>query len=525
MPPARGRPMSRPCMLPILFAALGCGSIAAQSATRPNILLAISDDQSYPHASAYGDQTVKTPAFDRIAKEGVLFTNAFCASPGCSPSRAALLTGRHTWQLEHAGTHASSFDSKFVTFPDLLEDAGYVVGYTGKGWGPGNFKDGGRKRNPAGTAFSVRSKDKPPSGISRTDYAAGFDAFLAERPDGKPFCFWFGGHEPHRSFAKGVGEAAGKSLASVTVPAFLPDRPQIRSDLLDYYVEIEWFDSHLQAILQSLERAGELDNTLIIVTSDNGMAFPRAKANCYEAGIHVPLAIRFGPVAKAGRVLEDLVGFVDLTATILEAAGVDHPGAPYPPSGRSLMDLLRSEDQGLVDPTRDAVFSARERHSSSRWNNLAYPQRAIRTARFLYIRNFKPERWPAGAPQKLGTGKGAESLGPMHGGYHDIDGCPTLTFLIKGIEDPEIARYLHLAVDRRPAEELFDIIEDPGCLKNLAGAPRFEKARAELAKRLNDTLRETQDPRVVDDDGGEIFETYRRYSKIRNFPRPTDPDE
>src|SRR5262245_32846001 len=108
----------------------------------PNILLAIADDWSWPHAGAYGCQFVQTPAFDRVAKEGVLFTRAFCASPGCSPSRAALLTGRPTWQLEHAGTHASSFSKDLAVYPDVLEAAGYHVGFTGKGWGPGNFKAG-----------------------------------------------------------------------------------------------------------------------------------------------------------------------------------------------------------------------------------------------------------------------------------------------------------------------------------------------------------------------------------------------
>src|SRR5688500_4452495 len=136
----------------VLILVLVC---AAPALGKPNILIAIADDWSWPHAGAYGCKFVKTPAFDRVAKEGVLFRNAFTASPGCSPSRAALLTGRHTWQLEQAGTHASSFPKKFQVYPDLLEAAGYHVGHTGKAWGPGNFKEGGRTRNPAGPAYSA----------------------------------------------------------------------------------------------------------------------------------------------------------------------------------------------------------------------------------------------------------------------------------------------------------------------------------------------------------------------------------
>ena len=480
---------------------------------RPNIPFAISDDQSYPHASAYGYNAVRTPAFDRVAREGVLFTNAFSPSPGCSPTRAALLTGRHIWQIENAGTHASSFPAKYVTFPDLLEQSGYFVGFTGKGWGPGNWEDF-RPRNPAGPEFAKHTMEPPHKSMNNTDYAANFADFLEQRPTGKPFCFWYGGKEPHRQYEKGSGLKVGKAPADVVVPSFLPDTPDIRSDILDYTVEIEWFNTHLERILAMLEEAGELDNTLIIVTSDNGMPFPRAKANLYEFGIHMPLAIRWGAKVPAGRVVDDMVGFVDLTATILDAAGVEHPGE-YPLSGRSIVDTLSSDQQGDVDKTRTHIFSGRERHSSSRYKNLTYPQRAIRTRQYLYIRNFAPERWPAGAPQKY---EKDGSLGPMHGGYHDIDASPSLTFLIENRLDSKLRRFFDLAVGKRPAEELFDVTKDPGCLDNLATKPGFDETRARLRKQLDDYLKDTADPRAFAN--GEVFENYRRYSPIRKFPPP-----
>lgn len=486
--------------------------------SRPNILIAISDDQSWPHASAYGSTMVDTPNFDRIAREGVLFSQAFCASPGCSPSRAAFLTGRNTWQIEHAGTHASYFDPKYKTFPDRLAEKGYFVGHVGKGWGPGDFKQLGRTTNPAGPAFG---KGRGANKWSR--YAAGFKTFLEQRPDDKPFCFWFGSSDPHRGYEKGSGLKTGKKLEDAEVPPFLPDTPEIRSDLLDYAFEVERFDTNLGEILQLLEETGEFDNTLILVTSDNGMPFPRAKANCYEFGIHMPLAIRWIQ-GTPGRIVDDLVGFTDLTATIYDVAGVT-PSRDTPIEGQSIRGILESDQEGIVDKSRSAVYSARERHSSSRYNSLGYPQRSMRTHDYLYIRNYKPERWPAGPSQKYASVKYAENgkvlqstLEREYGGYHDIDACPTLSFLIAGQETTQMGRFLELAVALRPAEELFDVRTDPGCLTNLAANPALRSVKVELAARLNEYLAATGDPRVSGN--GEIWETYPRVSKLRWFPEP-----
>ena len=492
---------------------------------RPNILIAISDDQSYPHASAYGYEAISTPAFDRVARAGVLFRNAFTPAPGCSPMRAALLTGRYIWQIEHAGTHASSFPQKYEVFQQRLEDRGYFVGFTAKGWGPGNWQVSGRSLNPAGPEFSSKRLTSPP-GIRNTDYAANFADFLAQRPPDQPFSFWFGASEPHRRFKRGIGRENGLDPAKVEVPAFLPDTPEIRDDILDYCYEIQWFDSHLESMLDLLADAGELENTLVIVTSDNGMAFPRAKANVYEYGIHMPLAVAWPNRVPAGRTVDDIVNLIDLTATIYEATEVTPP-REYPIAGRSLMNVLASDANGVVDPERDATFSGRERHSSSRFHSLGYPQRCIRTQQYLYIRNFRPERWPAGAPRKYGRGSYADNadvlagkLGPEHGGYHDIDACPSLTFLIENWDDPTIGPFLHLAVDKRPSEELFDIQQDPGCLRNLAPDPSFAKTKEELSRRLLDKLTATRDARVVGPDRGAVWESYPRYSKLRWFPTP-----
>jgi uncharacterized sulfatase len=498
-----------------LGAAVFPGMASAADDRRPNILFAISDDQSWAHASAYGYKGVATPAFDRVAKMGVLFNHAFAGSPGCSPSRAALLTGRHTWMIEQAGTHASSFPRKYPVYPELLQKAGYHVGLTGKGWGPGDWQIDGWPHNPAGAAYDKRKAEPPHGFIRNNDYAGNFADFLGQKDADKPFCFWYGGSEPHRKYEEGAGLKTGKKLEDVVVPPFLPDTPEIRSDILDYLVEIEHFDRHLGRMLQLLEARGELENTLVIVTSDNGMPFPRAKANCYEYGIHVPLAIAWPARVPGNRTVDDLVGFVDLTATILEVAKVSHPASAPPPAGRSIMNVLASRKQGTVDPARDRVFAARERHSSARYGNLGYPQRALRTKDYLYIRNFAPDRWPAGAPQSLDeSGK----PGPMHAGYHDSDASPTLTFLAVNRDRPQFGRFFELAVARRPAEELYDIRKDPGCIVNLAGEAAHAKTRQQLARQLNDYLEKTGDARLTGN--GDVWESYIRYSPLRKFPPP-----
>jgi N-sulfoglucosamine sulfohydrolase len=507
---------SHTCTSLILAILLGGSHDAAAADQRPNILFAISDDQSYPHASAYGNASTTTPAFDRVARQGVLCNNAFVTYPSCSPSRASLLTGRYPWQIEHAGNFSSTFGPKYIVYPDVLEDAGYCVGYTGKGWGPGDWRGTGRLRNPAGMEYN-RFQMPSPEGINSNNYARNFKHFLTRRPKGKPFVFWFGSTEPHRRYQDGIGRQRGKQLADADVPEFLPNTPVVQSDMLDYSVEIEWFDSHLGRMLQTLEAMGELDNTLVVVTSDNGMPFPRAKANVYEFGIHVPMALMWQKHIPGGRVIEDMISFVDLAPTFLDAAGVQHPG-PHPMAGASLLGILKSGRQGLVDRSRTAVLASRERHASARYKNFGYPQRVIRTHDYLYLRNYEPDYWPAGQPRAYdfdGT------LGPRHGAYDDIDASPSKSLLIKGRDDPAITPFFDMAVGKRPEEELYDVREDPGCVRNLAEDPEFAAIRQELRNRLESSLADKGDSRIVAD--GHVFRTYRRVVRGNRFPDPNDP--
>lgn len=507
------------------YSVLACVLLIATdvvAADRPNILIAIADDQSYPHTSAYGDPVIKTPAFDRVARAGVLFHNAFTPAPGCSPMRAAFLTGREIWQNREAGTHASFFPRDLPVFTEQLADAGYHVGMTGKGWAPG--RAAGWPHNPAGESYSARKTDAP-KGISSNDYSANFEDFLAERRGDQPFCFWFGASEPHRVYEQGIGQRHGLDPAQVAVPPFLPDCDVVRGDIADYLFEIQWFDSHLTRMLDHLQRTGQLENTLVIVTSDNGMPFPRAKANLYEYGIHMPLAVAWPKKISGGQSTRDLVSLIDVTKTIFEASAVP-PKMPDQMPGQSLLSRYAIESDKTLPP-RDEVFSGRERHSSSRYRTLSYPCRCIRTQTHLYIRNFAPERWPAGTPQKFDratydqAGKLVSSkLGDPHGGYHDIDNGPTLQWMIAHRDQPSTAALLSAAVDRRPGEELYDIGVDPGCLHNLAQSADHEQIRKDLSQRLTDYLTRTGDLRQTDPEAGQVWETYPRVSSLRWFPIP-----
>jgi N-sulfoglucosamine sulfohydrolase len=485
---------------------LACSTISTHAAApRPNVLVFITDDQAFPYASAYGSRLVRTPAFDRVAREGALFTQAFAASPGCSPSRAAFLTGRHPWQLREAGTHSSSFPADLPVLPDVLEAAGYAVGTTGKGWGPGDWKISGRKRNPAGPAFVGHEAATPPPGADKRDYTANFRDFLATVPAEQPFFFWLGTTEPHAPFSPASLGGPSEADVAASIPEFLPDRPAVREDLRAYAAEIELADRHLAATLHALEMAGRLDNTLVIVTSDNGIPLPRGKANLYDAGTRVPLAIRWPAGVAPGRTLEHVVSLLDITHTIYTATGVTPPPGLV---GRDLTPVLRTAAISL--PTDGAVFTARERHSYARKDNLGYPARAVRTDRYLYIRNYAPDRWPAGDPQ------GAEKSAY---GFYDIDETATKALFCtpQTSNDPVLDRFRELALGLRPAEELYDTAVDPGNLHNLATDSAHEGTLATLRNRLQAEQQRTGDLRLTNPSAAEVWETFPRYGKMRDL--------
>ena len=454
---------------------------------RPNILFCLADDQSYPHASAYGEPVIQTPVFDRVAREGVLFTQTYCAAPSCTPSRSAILTGQDIWRLGQGGQLFGTLPEHYPIYTDLLAKSGYFVGYSDKGWAPGSIEAGGRTSNPAGPSFK------------------NFQEFFGKTPQGQPWCFWFGSRDPHRGYKKGSGVQSGMDPSKVNVPDVLPDTPEVRSDICDYFWEIQRFDRQIGKMIKLIEEAGQLDNTLIVITSDNGMPFPRGKANLYDLGTRMPMAICWPKHVPGGRTVDDFVNLTDLAPTFLTAAGLEPPKEM---TGHSLLNLLKSRQSGNVEANRDAVYTGRERHSWCRIDGKGYPGRMIRTKDFLYIRNYAPDRWPAGT-YRIRTNEGQ---------YGDIDASPTKDVMIA--QRDEIARVFDLAFGMRPQEELYDCRKDPYQRTNLASDPAYTTTLRELSTRLTEYLRATDDPRETT--GQAPWDTWEYYGR-KNWPILPEP--
>jgi arylsulfatase A-like enzyme len=516
----------------VCVAALLWASPAARASNPPNILFAFADDWGRfagAYAALDGPGTIndaaRTPHFDRIAREGVLFRQAFVSAPSCTPCRSALMTGQHFWRTGRGAIlRGAVWDDALPSFPLLLRDAGYHIGETYKVWTPGRpadapFGAGRYAYERAGGQFNQFSQHATRRVAGGADLASAkqalldqvrgnFDDFLADRAPGQPFLYWFGPTNVHRAWEPGSGRAlwgidpddlAGK------LPPFLPDVPEVREDLADYLGEAAAFDAALGLLLARLEELGELDRTLVVVSGDHGPpGFPHGKCNLYDFGTQVPLAIRWGG-APGGRVVDDLASLIDLAPTLLEAAGVEIPAGT---SGRSLAPLLQSARGGQIDPQRTAVFVGRERHvENARADFAPYPQRGIRTHDYLYIVNFRPERWPLGDPYRLNGDdppSRRELVGNTRCTLPDEDAGPTKAWIVEHRDDPAYRHYFRGAYGKRPREELYDLHRDPHQLDNVAQDAAYAEVRAELQRRLLAELHRTGDPRVVDE--GRYFE-------------------
>jgi arylsulfatase A-like enzyme len=409
--------------LNIAFSSMGTALLLTASAysqvqkLRPNIVFCIADDASYHHFGANGCSWANTPNFDRICREGLQFNNCYTPNAKSAPSRACILTGRNSWQLREAGNHITNFPADIKTFPEILLENGYETAFTGKGWEPGNpgVVDG-QFRQLTGKPYQKHTVTPPTRAMSNIAYAANFEQFLEERDVGKPFFFWCGSREPHRSYIYGSGIATGgKNLNMIDrVPDFLPDNDTVRTDLLDYAFEIEYFDRQIGEMLDVLERNDLLENTLFVVTSDNGMPIPRSKANNYEYANHMPLAVYWkGGIENPGRCIDDYISFIDYAPTFLDVAGVEWEGSGMLSTpGKSMMDIFVNNTDGK---DRSFILLGRERDDYGRPRNQGYPVRAVICENILYQINLKPHLYPMGNPEM---------------GYPDADGGPTKTVML-----------------------------------------------------------------------------------------------
>jgi N-sulfoglucosamine sulfohydrolase len=465
--------------LVLVFLSLASVCTADDRTSKPNVLFILADNWRFPTAGVLGDPAAKTPAFDRIAREGLLFSHVFNPVPSCTPTRSCLLTGRYAHELGASASLWSSFPVDTPVVTELLREAGYEVGYTGKPWGPGNFDVSGWKENPVGTKFSD------------------FEGFHSKHDPRKPFFFWLGntdtatkaGKLPYLAEAKLVLDAN-----QIVVPPELPDCPEVREDLMNYYGGVMRLDNEAAKAIAVLEKAGTLDDTVIVYTSDNGWQLPRGLANCYDAGSRVPLAIRWGSRLEAGIRIDKFVNLAELGPTFLEIAGLTPPREMTLGSIKNLMF-------GMPDgQSRDAVFMERERHANVRQDNQSYPIRAVRTRDFLYLRNLRPERWPAGDPDVLF----------LHGRpYGDVDTTRVKDFLISHQYDPVYAKYMTLIFGKRPSEEFYDVRIDPHQLNNVAGNPKYNDDLQRHRDLVDDWMKRTRDPRMDPQyDGWDTFPYY-----------------
>lgn len=523
-------PMKHTTLLTLVLSLLLSASHAAEK--KPNILFLFADDWG-KYASIYAEvegagghnDAVRTPNFDRIAKEGVLFRNAHVSAPSCTPCRSALLTGQHFWRTNTGAIlRGAVWDASIPSYPLLLQDAGYHIGYTYKVWGPGtpsnspfvkeqNFgKRGGKFNQFSQTVTQLLADGKTAEEAKETLYAevrGNFQDFLAAREGDAPWCYWFGPTNVHRKWIKGSGkELWGIDPDSLKgkMPPYLPDVHEVREDLADYFGEISAWDAGIAVILEELEKTGERENTLVVISGDHGApGFPYGKCNLYGFGTNVPLSIT-GPGVKGGRVVEDFASLTDLAPTFLEAAGAKVPEVM---TGRSLWPTLKSEKSGLVDESRTRVFTGRERHVEiARADYSPYPQRAIRKADHVLIVNFRPDRYPMGDHYRLDSSEdpSVEELeNETRVTLPDEDAGPTKAWLVRARNTAEWREHFDWVYGKRPKYELYDLAKDPHETTNVADDPAYAEVKEALEKELMEELTSTGDPRLIED--GKFFET------------------
>jgi N-sulfoglucosamine sulfohydrolase len=505
-------------------------AVFALGAERPNIVFIFADDWGR-YASCYAgldgrpspNDIVRTPNIDRVARSGVLFKNAFVPAPSCTPCRSSLLSGQYFFRTGRGAVlQGAQWDAAIPSWPLILKDAGYHIGKSHKVWSPGTPADapfGGQQFAFDGAQFSNFSENATKLVASGEPLAdakakvsanvrANFDAFLAARPAGTPFCYWFGPTNVHRTWVRGSGKALwGIEPDSLRgkLPKFLPDVPEVREDVADYLGEVQALDAGVGILLKRLEESGELERTIVIISGDHGMpGMPGGKCNLYDFGTRVAL-VAMGPGIKAGRVVDDFVNLMDLAPTFCEIGGA-RPGLTM--TSRSFADVLRSEKSGQVDEARTWVVTGRERHVGfAREENRPYPQRALRTPDFLYVRNFKPDRWPMGTPTGITDTTLPDPgalLSQTYTAFADMDASPTKAWVVMHRNDPAWRWHYDYAFAKRPAEELFDLKSDPDQVKNVAEVPAYAEAKTRMAAQLMKILKDAGDPRVTDD--GETFE-------------------
>jgi N-sulfoglucosamine sulfohydrolase len=452
--------MSRSLTLFALFAL----TPATTAAEAPNILLVLSDDHSAAHVGCYGNPDIKTPNIDAFAKEGMRFDRYYVGTPQCVPSRATIMTGRSAVAVQNT-RFSAPLAMEYRTFLETLKDkGGYFAGVAGRNYhldGSATPPETEKVFREHGLRTFAKRLDYVKTAGQRPQIIEQYREFLDAVPKGKPFALQLCFSDPHRAYTPG-GVPAPHDPAKLKLPAFYPDTKLVREDFARYYDEISRFDADVGTVLAELGKRGLADNTLVVVSGDNGAAQFRGKGTLYEFGIHCPLVVRWPGKVKAGTTTGELVSGEDLAPTFLAAAGVE---APKEITGRSFLPLLKGEKH----TPREFVFAQRGAHGSGLPTNSA----AFDLGRCVVSRKHKliyNALWQIP--------------------YHPVDfaGDAMWKELVAMNKDgklsPELSRMYFSPT--RPMFELYDLEADPDELKNLAGTA---EARA-VEQRLKGALQE-----------------------------------
>jgi arylsulfatase A-like enzyme len=424
--------------LTIAFLVDRSSSAVEQAENRPNFILFIADDMACEDCGPYGHPSIRTPNLDRLAAEGMRFDRAFLTCSSCSPSRASIITGRYP---HNTGAHQLHLPlpAEQITFPEKLKQAGYWTAAAGK-WHLGSaVKDRFHEVREGGTKFVE---------------------VLRDRPQDKPFFLWLAFSDPHRPYQQGALSPPHRPSDAV-VPPYLPDVPEVRGDLAQYYDEIGRLDGVVGEVLAELDRQGLAETTMVLFISDNGRPFPRCKTTVYDSGIRTPWIVRHPQLVKAASVCQSLVSSIDIAPTILELAGVERPSSLQ---GVSIGPLLSDPSAA----TRQHIFAEHN------WHDFDDHGRAVRDNQYKYIRNY----------------------------YTDIPGTPpadavrspTYAVMQKMFAAAELnAAQRSCFVVPRPEEELYDLAADPHELHNLARDSAHAQALGRLRNELSAWQKTTTD--------------------------------
>ncbi|WP_373512120.1 sulfatase [Persicitalea sp.] len=418
-------------------------------ATPPNIIFIIGDDISAEDIGCYGNARIRTPNIDRMAKDGIKFTNFYLTASSCSPSRTSILTGRYPHNTGAAELH-TALPAHLEYFPELMKKSGYYTAHSGK------FHEGPNTRR----AYDLMINDRKEVGEGGEEAWVGI---LQNRPKNQPFFFWFAAFDAHRPWsAVDSFPQPHDPDKNVTIPPTLLDTPDTRTDLASYYNEIGRIDRYLGELQQELERQGIADNTIIIFMADNGRPFSGSKTRVYDTGMRTPFVMKWpNGIGKPGAVSESMVSSIDIAPTLLEAANV---GPSKTTQGVSFFDLLKNPKKKF----RNYVFSEHN------WHDFEAYERAVRTKDFLYIRNERSDLPNQGPLDAINSSSARDLVVARKNG----DLTPIQEDIFRS---------------PRPEEEFFDVRRDFIQAKNLIDAPAYATEVEKLRKVLSQWQTETGD--------------------------------